>query len=86
MVDTADIKCEIVKDENNQYDLSFKIIVIGDSGVGKSSLTTKAIKNYFDEFYSTTVGFEFLTQTMKIEDKYVKLQIWTHVVRKYISH
>ena len=73
MVDTADIKCEIVKDENNQYDLSFKIIVIGDSGVGKSSLTTKAIKNYFDEFYSTTVGFEFLTQTMKIEDKYVKL-------------
>lgn len=76
MVDTADIKCEIVKDENNQYDLSFKIIVIGDSGVGKSSLTTKAIKNYFDEFYSTTVGFEFLTQTMKIEDKYVKLQIW----------
>ena len=76
MVDTTDIKCEIVKDENNQYDLSFKIIVIGDSGVGKSSLTTKAIKNYFDEFYSTTVGFEFLTQTMKIEDKYVKLQIW----------
>ena len=76
MVDTADIKCEIVKDENNQYDLSFKIIVIGDSGVGKSSLTTKAIKNYFDEFYSTTVGFEFLTQAMKIEDKYVKLQIW----------
>ena len=76
MVDTADIKCEIVKDENNQYDLSFKIIVIGDSGVGKSSLTTKAIKNYFDEFYSTTVGFEFLTQTMKIEDKYLKLQIW----------
>ena len=76
MVDTADIKCEIVKDENNQYDLSFKIIVIGDSGVGKSSLTTKAIKNYFDEFYITTVGFEFLTQTMKIEDKYVKLQIW----------
>ena len=76
MVDTADIKCEIVKDENNQYDLSFKIIVIGDSGVGKSSLTTKAIKNYFDEFYRTTVGFEFLTQTMKIEDKYVKLQIW----------
>ena len=76
MVHTADIKCEIVKDENNQYDLSFKIIVIGDSGVGKSSLTTKAIKNYFDEFYSTTVGFEFLTQTMKIEDKYLKLQIW----------
>ena len=75
-IDTVDIKCEIVKDENNQYDLSFKIIVIGDSGVGKSSLTTKAIKNYFDEFYSTTVGFEFLTQTMKIEDKYVKLQIW----------
>ena len=39
MVDTADLKYEIVNEDYPQYDLSFKIIVIGDSGVGKSSLT-----------------------------------------------
>ena len=57
-------------------DLSFKIIVIGDPGVGKSSLTGRAIKNVFKPEYSTTVGFEFLTFVVKIEDKIVKLQIW----------
>ena len=76
MVDTADLKYEIVNEDYPQYDLSFKIIVIGDSGVGKSSLTTKAIKNYFEEFYNTTVGFEFFTLTLRIQDKLIKLQIW----------
>ena len=76
MVDTADLKCEIVNEDFPQYDLSFKIIVIGDSGVGKSSLTPKAIKNYFEEFYNTTVGFEFFTLTLRIQDKLIKLQIW----------
>ena len=76
MVDTADLKYEIVNEDYPQYDLSFKIIVIGDSGVGKSSLTTKAIKNYFEECYNTTVGFEFFTLTLRIQDKLIKLQIW----------
>ena len=59
-----------------QYDLSFKLIFIGDSGVGKSCLTTKAVKNNFEEYYQATVGFEFLTFNMKVNDKVVKLQIW----------
>ena len=57
-------------------DISFKIIVVGDQSVGKSSLTIKAIKNYFEDFYSPTIGFEFLTYVTKIEDKNIKLQIW----------
>ena len=40
-------------------DISFKMIVVGDQSVGKSSLTIKAIKNYFEDFYSPTIGFEF---------------------------
>ena len=59
-----------------QYDLSFKLIFIGDSGVGKSCLTTKAVKNNFEEYYQATVGFEFLTFNMKVNDKVIKLQIW----------
>lgn len=72
----SDLKCEILADDFTQYDLSFKLIVIGDSGVGKSCLTLKATKNFYEEFYTPTVGFEFFTQTLKIDNKYIKLQIW----------
>ena len=40
-------------------DISFNIIVVGDQSVGKGSLTIKAIKDYFEDFYSPTIGFEF---------------------------
>ena len=71
-----EITAEIIPGEYAQYDLSFKLIVVGDSGVGKSCLTMKASKNYFEDFYSATVGFEFYTMTVKVNDKYIKLQIW----------
>ena len=71
-----DLKVEVLSDDYNQYDLSFKMIVIGDAGVGKSCLTSKAAKGIFDDSYSATVGFEFLTFNVKIEGKVIKLQIW----------
>ena len=67
---------EILPDDYTQYDLSFKIIVIGDSGVGKSCLTNKATKNIFEEAYNATIGFEFFTFNIKINGKIIKLQIW----------
>jgi small GTP-binding protein len=69
-------KILILPDDYSQYDLSFKIIVIGNSGVGKSCLTIKATKNLFETAYSATVGFEFFTFNVKINEKVVKLQIW----------
>ena len=71
-----DFKYEVLPDDFLQYDLSFKIIVIGDSGVGKSCLTNRATTNLFEDSYSATVGFEFLSFNIKIEDKVIKLQIW----------
>ena len=71
-----DFKIEMLPDDYPQYDLSFKLIFIGDSGVGKSCLTTKAVKNNFEDYYQATVGFEFLTFNMKVNDKIIKLQIW----------
>ena len=59
-----------------KYDFSFKMIVIGDAGVGKSCLTSRASKDKYMSDYSPTVGFEFLTFTTKLEDKVIKLQIW----------
>ena len=62
--------------EPGKYDFSFKMIVIGDAGVGKSCLTNRASKNKYTSDYSPTVGFEFLTFTTTIDNKIIKLQIW----------
>jgi len=72
----SELQCEVLQNEINQFDLLFKLIVIGDSGVGKSCLSIKATKDYFDYLYTPTVGFEFLSFNMKINDQVVKLQIW----------
>ena len=70
------LKCERIKEDLSEFDLCFKIIVIGDCGVGKSCLSIKAIKDYFEELYQPTIGFEFLSFNLKIDDKTIKLQIW----------
>ena len=71
-----DFKYEILPEDATNFDLSFKLIVIGDCGVGKSCLTNNAVKNTFEEAYNATVGFEFITFNIKLEDKVIKLQIW----------
>ena len=71
-----DFNYEILPDNFTKYDISFKLIVIGDSGVGKSCLTTKATRNIFEDAYTATIGFEFFNFNIKIGDKIVKLQIW----------
>ena len=67
---------EILPEDCRQYDLTFKVIVIGDSGVGKSSLTNKATNSIFSDKYNATVGFEFFTFNIKMFNKIVRLQIW----------
>ena len=62
--------------EFNQEEINFKIILIGNSGVGKSSITIKAIKGQFDASITSTVGFEFLCYHSKVENKIVNLHIW----------
>lgn len=68
--------CQIINEELAQYDVSFKIIIIGDSFVGKSCLTIKAAKNVFENYYTSTVGFEFFSMLYKINSKIIRLQIW----------
>lgn len=73
---TDDFNVEILGEDYSTYDLSFKIIVIGESGVGKSCLTMRATKNLFDSNYNATVGFEFFTFNTKINNQVIKLQVW----------
>lgn len=71
-----DVQIKILSDDTAKYDLSFKLIVIGDSGVGKSCLTMKGTKDLFENHYSATVGFEFFTFNVRLDELIVKLQIW----------
>ena len=69
-------KIEILDEDTAHFDLSFKLIVIGNSGVGKSCLTMRGTKNIFYDDSQTTVGFEFYSFNIKINEKTIKLQIW----------
>nr|GMC48853.1 ras-related protein RABC2a-like [Ipomoea batatas] len=60
---------------NNSYDLSFKILLIGDSGVGKSSLLVSFISNVVEEL-CPTIGIDFKIKTFTLGGKNLKLTIW----------
>ncbi|KAK4343070.1 hypothetical protein RND71_038886 [Anisodus tanguticus] len=60
---------------NSSYDLSFKILLIGDSGVGKSSLLVSFISNVVDDL-APTIGVDFKIKTLTVSGKKLKLTIW----------
>ena len=68
--------CQLINDELVNYDMSFKLILIGDSFVGKSCISTNASKNIFENYYTATVGFEFFSLQYKINSQNIRLQIW----------
>ena len=57
-------------------DYIFKIILTGESGVGKSNLMSRFAKNEFHINTKATIGVEFQTQSLKVEGKRIKAQIW----------
>ncbi|KAF4369570.1 hypothetical protein F8388_019439 [Cannabis sativa] len=54
----------------------FKIVLIGDSAVGKSNLLSRFATNQFDPTSKATIGVEFQTQVVDIDGKEIKAQIW----------
>ncbi|XP_049399623.1 phosphatidylinositol 4-phosphate 5-kinase 9-like [Solanum stenotomum] len=60
---------------SSSYDLSFKILLIGDSGVGKSSLLLSFISNAVDDI-TPTIGVDFKIKTLTVGGKRLKLTIW----------
>ena len=62
--------------EEEDYDEKVKLMIIGDSSVGKTSLLKKYCKNEFSNSYITTVGIDFQVKLLNINDKKIKIQIW----------
>ena len=58
------------------YDMIFKVVLLGDSGVGKSNILSRYLKNEFSYDTKTTVGVEFGAKSIEIEDFKIKAQIW----------
>eukprot|EP01083_Nonionella_stella_P152891 490543_1 len=53
-----------------------KVIVLGDSGVGKTSLMSRWVHKKFDGRYKATIGADFLTKEIPVGDKLVSIQVW----------
>lgn len=61
---------------NQKIDYVFKVVLIGDSAVGKSQLLSRFARNEFSLDSKATIGVEFQTKTLVIDQKAIKAQIW----------
>lgn len=61
---------------DNDYDYLFKVVLTGDSGVGKSNLLSRFSRNEFALESKSTIGVEFATRTISVDGKIIKAQIW----------
>ncbi|VDM34342.1 unnamed protein product [Hydatigera taeniaeformis] len=58
------------------YDLLFKLMLIGDSGVGKTCILFRFVDDSFSSSFISTIGIDFKIKTVEIDGKRIKLQIW----------
>jgi Ras-related protein Rab-1A len=60
----------------DDYDVAFKVLLVGDSAVGKSSIFVRYVDNAFNNSYISTIGVDFKIRSIKHKDKSIRLQIW----------
>ena len=72
----------------------YKVIIIGDSGTGKSSIVLRYCNNEFSDSFSATIGVDFKKQYIKVDDKLIRINIWDtagqerfrSITRSYYRH
>ena len=67
---------EISDLDSEKESIKFKIVVIGEANVGKTSIVQQFVNNKFEETYEETIGVEFFNKTFKVNDKIIKIEIW----------
>lgn len=60
----------------DDYDYLYKIVLLGDSGVGKSNILSRFTRNEFELDTKTTIGVEFATKSVRMQGKTIKAQVW----------
>ena len=71
-----DIIIEDIVSKDIKEDYKLKLVVVGDSGVGKTNLIKRFANNSFNSNSKATVGVEFLSKTFKINNQIFKIEIW----------
>jgi len=61
---------------DDQCDYTFKTIIVGNAGVGKSSIVSRYCNNYYNDAYSTTIGVDYTIKVLSLDGKKIKLQLW----------
>ena len=70
--------------KSTQFDYTFKVVLIGDSGVGKSCILLRYADDKFQESFYATIGVDFRFKNIMIDDKTVKLQIVNIKIYNYL--
>jgi len=63
-------------EQQEEFDYLFKILIVGETGVGKSCLLLRYADNFFSQSYISTIGVDFKIKKLQLNDKMLKLQIW----------
>ena len=74
-VNSDSAKSKTNRKKSKQFDYTFKIVMIGDSGVGKSCILLRFADDKFNENFYATIGVDFRFKNITIDNKSVKLQI-----------
>ena len=72
---SSSAKSKGAKKKSKQFDYTFKIVMIGDSGVGKSCILLRFADDKFNENFYATIGVDFRFKNITVDNKSIKLQI-----------
>ena len=62
--------------DEEEFEYLFKVVLVGDSGVGKSNMLLRFTKGQFTQDQHTTIGVEYATKSIRVHDTLVRAQIW----------
>ncbi len=66
----------LTQENSTMGKLKYKVVFLGDQSVGKTSIIHRFIYDQFDESYSATIGIDFMSHKMYVEDKIIILNLW----------